>query len=192
MIKAILDDKDLVVNILANAFADNKSVNYIVRQDNKLIERIKYLMNYSFETCMLFGAVYLSDDKNGCALIIYPEKKKINLKSVLLDLQLIFKTTGFANIKKAVKREAVIQRHHPKDLLCYLWFIGVTSSEQHKGTGSQLMNEIISEATAQKRIICLETSTLQNIPWYQKFGFTIYSEFDFGYRLYCLKRELLK
>jgi len=91
-----------------------------------------------------------------------------------------------------MKRESTIKKLHPKELIYYLWFIGVTSSQQHKGTGSNLLNEIIVEATAQKRIICLETSTLQNIPWYQKFGFTIYREFDFGYGLYCLKRELLK
>lgn len=149
-------------------------------------------MEYSFEMCLMSGAVYLSDDKNGCALIIYPEQKKTNFKSVLLDLLLIFKTTGFANIKKAAKREATIKRHHPEGLLCYLWFIGVTPSEQHKGTGSRLMNEIIAEASIQQRIICLETSTLQNIPWYKKFGFTIYKELDFGYRLYCLKREWSK
>ncbi len=141
---------------------------------------------------MLFGNVYLSDDKNGCALIIYPERKKANLKSVLLDFQLIFKTTGIANIKKAITREAIIKQNHPKGLLCYLWFIGVAHSEQHKGTGSQLMNEIITEANIQKRIICLETSTLKNIPWYEKFGFTIYKELDFGYRLYCLKRDVPK
>lgn len=192
MKKSVYSDKNLVVDILTNSFADNRSVNYIVQQDYKRINRIENLMSYSFETCMLFGKVYLSDDKNGCALIIYPEQKKTNLKSALLDLQLIFKATGVANIKNALRREAILKRHQPEGLLCYLWFIGVTAIEQHKGTGTQLMNEIIAEATTQKRTICLETSTLQNIPWYQKFGFTIYKEFDFGYRLYCLKKDLPK
>lgn len=192
MIRANYNDTQNVVDILANSFADNKSVNYIVKQDSKLMLRIKHLMHYSFKSCMLFGTVYLSDDKRGCALIIYPEQKKTNFKSGLLNLQLIFKTTGFVNIKKAARREAIIKKHHPEGLLSYLWFIGVTASEQHKGTGSQLMNEIIAEAKIQKRIICLETSTLQNIPWYEKFGFIIYKELDFGFRLYCLKREWTK
>lgn len=149
-------------------------------------------MEYSFDTCFTYGEIILSDDRKGCALIIFPEKKITTFKSILSDVKLIIFCTGINNAIKAMKRESTIKKLHPKELIYYLWFIGVTSSQQHKGTGSNLLNEIIVEATAQKRIICLETSTLQNIPWYQKFGFTIYREFDFGYGLYCLKRELLK
>ena len=35
MIRADYNDKERVVNILANSFADNKSVNYIIKQDKK-------------------------------------------------------------------------------------------------------------------------------------------------------------
>ena len=73
--------------------------------------------------------------------------------------------------------------------LRYLWFIGVDPTNQSKGVGSQLMNEIIAEAKEHSRIICLETSTIKNIPWYEKFGFVIYHQFDFGYELFAMKRE---
>ena len=85
MIRAQPEDKDLVVNILADSFEDNKSVNYIVRQDKKRSQRIKQLMAYSYDVCNLFGDVFLSEDKTGCALIILPDKKKTTLKSILLD-----------------------------------------------------------------------------------------------------------
>lgn len=48
MIPADYKDKELVVDILTKSFADNKSVNYIIKQDGKRIERIKNLMRYSF------------------------------------------------------------------------------------------------------------------------------------------------
>jgi hypothetical protein len=35
MIRADYNDKDRVVNIIANSFADIKSVNYIIKQDKK-------------------------------------------------------------------------------------------------------------------------------------------------------------
>lgn len=189
MIKANHTHKQLVVHILANSFVENKSINYIVKQGKKRMKRIENLMHYSFEVCMLYGEVYLSDDKNGCALVIYPEQKRTTFKSKLLDLKLIFKTTGIANIKKIVNRELIIKQNHPEGLISYLWFIGVAPLQQHKGIGSLLMKEIIAETGMQKRTICLETSTLQNIPWYKKFGFAIYKELDFGYKLFCMKRE---
>ncbi|WP_369127520.1 GNAT family N-acetyltransferase [Terrimonas pollutisoli] len=71
----------------------------------------------------------------------------------------------------------------------YLWFIGVDPAFQGKGTGSQLMREIIADSKSASRVLCLETSTVKNIPWYQQFGFVIYNELNFGYTLFFLKRE---
>jgi ribosomal protein S18 acetylase RimI-like enzyme len=72
----------------------------------------------------------------------------------------------------------------------YLWFIGVDPNEQHNGIGSALLNEVIREGTKKNRSIYLETSTLKNIPWYEKFGFKIYNELDLGYKLFFLRKEI--
>ena len=88
-----------------------------------------------------------------------------------------------------MKREAKIKKVHPDGPLYYLWFIGVDSHNQNKGIGSQLLQDVISEGQKQNRTICLETSTQNNIPWYQSFGFKIYNEMDFRYKLFCLKKE---
>jgi ribosomal protein S18 acetylase RimI-like enzyme len=189
MIRANYKDRDLVVSILTKSFADNKSVNYIIKQDNNKLKRIKKLMEYSYDVCNLFGDIFLSDDKNGCALLIFPEKKRTNIKSILLDVKFAVACLGLPNLQKAIRREAIIEQVHPKGVLYYLWFIGVEPNNQHTGIGSRLMNEIISEAKKQNRQICLETSTVKNIPWYEKFGFTIYCQLDFGYELFSMKRE---
>jgi ribosomal protein S18 acetylase RimI-like enzyme len=137
----------------------------------------------------LFGDIFLTEDKKGCALLIIPEKKRTTIKSILLNAKFAFTCLGISNISKAMKREAKIKQVHPDGQLYYLWFIGVDSHNQNKGIGSQLLQDVILEGQKQNRTICLETSTLKNVPWYDKFGFSIYHEFDFGYRLYCLKRE---
>jgi len=187
MIRATRSDKELIVGILTNSFADNKSVNYIIQQDSKRIERIKSLMEYSFEVCLMFGEVFISADKKGCALILFPDKKKTTVNSLLLDLKLLLKSTGLQNAIKAMKREEAIQKLHPDGLLYYLWFIGVDNSEQNKGIGSALLQEVITQATLQKRLVILETSTEKNIPWYEKHGFKMYNKLNLGYNLYFLK-----
>ena len=40
MIRADYKDKQRVVNILAHSFDDNKSVNYIIKQDGKRVQRL--------------------------------------------------------------------------------------------------------------------------------------------------------
>jgi GNAT superfamily N-acetyltransferase len=189
MIRAELKDKNLIADILTKSFKDNKSVNYLVKQDDKREQRLRSLMEYSFDICYLFGDIFLTNDKKGCALVVLPDAKKTTTKSVLLDLKLIFSCIGLSNISKAMSREAKIKNLQPKELLYYLWFIGVDPDEQHKGIGSALLAEVINEGESKQRTICLETSTLTNIPWYEKFGFKIYNELDLGYKLFFLKKE---
>jgi hypothetical protein len=189
MHRAEYKDKERIVEILTGSFNDNKSVNYIIKQDKKRSQRIRRLMEYSFEVCYLFGDVFITDDNKGCALILLPDKKRTNFKSILLDLKLIITAAGLANLKKAMSRETKIKKLHPKELMYYLWFIGVDKKEQNKGIGTALLKEVIHYGISINRTVYLETSTTKNIPWYQKFGFKIYNEFDLGYRLYFMKKE---
>ncbi|WP_345956023.1 GNAT family N-acetyltransferase [Mucilaginibacter sp. PAMB04168] len=188
MIKAGKNHKSHVIEILTNSFEDNQSVNYIVKQDIKRKERIRALMDYSFEICYMFGAVYLSDDKKGCALVLYPDQKKFSIKSTLLDVQLLLNAIGLTRVSKAMSRESAIKSNYPNEPIYYLWFLGVFNADQNNGVGSQLLKEIIQDSQKLQKPIYLETSTIKNIPWYQKFGFSIYQELDFGYKLFMLRR----
>ena len=188
MIKASRNHKSRVIEILTKSFEDNQSVNYIVKQDSKRAERIKALMDYSFEVCFMFGEVYLSDDQKGCALVLYPDQKSFSIKSTLMDVQLLLNAIGLTRVGKAMSRETAIKSNYPKDPIYYLWFLGVINSDQNKGIGSQLLKEIIVDSQKQHKPIYLETSTIKNIPWYKKFGFSIYNELDFGYKLFMLRR----
>ncbi|MBE9462459.1 hypothetical protein ACFP1I_10525 [Dyadobacter subterraneus] len=53
-------DRKLVTDILTKAFADNKSVNYIISANGSRERRIRALVEYSFDVCNLFGKIYLS------------------------------------------------------------------------------------------------------------------------------------
>lgn len=187
---AHLSDKTQIIDILTASFLDNKSVNYIIPQDGLKLYRIHQLMEYSFELCMVFGKVYISEDRKGCALLIYPELKKTTFKSICLDFRLILKGIGFRNAIKAMKRESKIKTHHRNERMAYLWFIGVDPKYQKFGLGKKLMEEIVISTKQDNRPIYLETSTLSNLPWYKKFGFEVYHELDLSYRLFFLRLPL--
>lgn len=73
--------------------------------------------------------------------------------------------------------------------MSYLWFIGVDPGVQNQGIGSKLLQEIIDYSNNNNRPIYLETSTVKNLPWYEKFGFEVYNEQDLTYHLYFFKRD---
>ena len=190
MRKATENDKLLVVTILTRSFDRNQNVNYITKQDSRRTQRIQALMAYSFDMCGLFGEVLISDDDNGCALILYPDKKRLTLTSIFLNIKLILNSLGLKNIVKTLKREKLIRRIQPDIQLSYLWFIGVNPADQGKGIGSQLLQDIINYSHNNGRPVFLETSTVKNLPWYERFGFQLYSEQDLTYHLYFLKNEV--
>ena len=187
MLKATASHKSLVVEILTQSFLSNKSVNYIVKQDGQKERRIQSLMDYAFKVCHKFGEVYLSDDEKACALIVYPERKRTTLTTILWDLQLVGSCTGIGNLRKTLSRERKIKALQYKGPAFYLWFIGVHPNEQNKGIGSSLLQQVMQDVGS-TRTICLETSMEKNLQWYARFGFEIYNRLDLGYTLYFLKK----
>lgn len=102
-------------------------------------------------------------------------------------IDLIWNSIGVGNIRKALDRENRIGALHPHTPFYHLWFIGVRPDQQGKGSGGKLLNEILLEAGELNRPVYLETSTLRNLPWYEKYGFKIYDKLELTYTLYLLK-----
>lgn len=189
MIKATVLNKKNVVDILTDSFSDNLSVQYILKDGANKAKKIRALMEYSFDMCMLFGEVFLSDDNKACALVMFPYLKKDNLKSLFLDVRLIIHCTGIGNIKKVLHREKLIKEKHPTKKIYYLWFIGVERSQQNKAIGSALLRQLLKRAELKNLPVFLETSTQINIPWYEKFAFKEYASIDLGYTLHFLSNN---
>ena len=180
-------DKTAVIEILVQAFDQNQSVNFLVIQDRHRKWRIRKLIEYSFKVCTVHGKVLLSADRKACALLML-EPRIFSIRSLLRDLKLIFQVIGLRKLFKVLKRERFIARQHPKFPFYYIWFIGVDPVHTGIGLGSSLLAEIIADAEKLKLPVYLETSTLQNIPWYTKFGFQVFHQVNFGYNLFYLKR----
>lgn len=188
MKRADINQKSLVVDILSKSFDDNKSVNYVVKQDSNRQARIRGLMDYSFDICNAFGDVWMTDDDQACALVLYPDKKRSTLNAILWDAKLALSVIGLTRVGQVLSRESMIKSFHPKEQFTYLWFIGVSPELQNKRKGSQLLEEIIHESEARGRPIYLETSVDRNLPWYKKHGFEIFQTLELTYTLYMLRR----
>lgn len=189
MKRADPSQKSLIVDILTKSFDDNRSVNYVVKQDANRQARIRGLMDYSFNVCNAFGDVWLSDDEQACALILFPDMKKTTVSAILWDAKLALSVIGIDRVGKVLTRESKIKSFHPKEPFSYLWFIGVVPTNQNKGKGSLLLREIVEHSEKLHRPIYLETSVDRNISWYQKNGFEIFKSLELSYTLYLLRRQ---
>lgn len=186
---ATSNDRKIVTDILTQAFDDNKSVNFVVKQDHLRVKRIRNLMEYSFNLCLTFGEVWITDDNQACALILFPDRQKTSFQTILWNAKLALSSIGLERVGRVLKREKAIKTHHPKEPICYLWFIGVTKNSQGKGLGTELMKRVLLKCAEKKRPVYLETSTESNLPFYTKFGFKIFHSIDLSYKLNLLRKN---
>ncbi|QHT68487.1 GNAT family N-acetyltransferase [Rhodocytophaga rosea] len=146
-------------------------------------------MEYSVDVCHVYGNIYLSSDNKSCALTLFPDQKKTTIQTLLWDIQFIWQITGLSRLKAVLDREAQIKKGYPANQpFLYLWFIGVDPAYQATGTGSTLLSQIIEDASHVNKPIYLETSSSDNVRFYQKFGFEVYNQLQFGYTLYAMRK----
>ena len=189
MIKAKSTDKKLICGLLSSSFSDNPSVNYIINGQKNRSKRIQALMDYSFEQCIRFGEVWLAEDRKACALLLFPQNKRLDFHSIWLNLKLIVQAVGIFRIGHAMRRERLVETKRPKVRMVYLWFIGVEGISQHAGIGSRLLSEVLHRAVELNLPVYLETSVHSNLPWYERFGFQKYDKADPGYQLFFLQKQ---
>lgn len=188
MVKATLDDEDVVVDILSKSFDSNQSINFIVKQDSKRKERIEFLIRYSFFIGIQFGEIFLSNDRKSCCILLYSDKKKTTFHSVIWDVKLLFRSIGLRKLNLVLQREFQLKKFHPKKPFVHLWYIGVLPEYQGEKKGSFLLKNVLGFCEKLSKSVYLETSTLRNLPFYKKFGFNVVGKIDsIGYKLYIMK-----
>ncbi len=177
--------KDVVIDIILETFDKNRSTNFVIRQDSKRSKRLKTLIEYSYFLGEKFGKIYLTKDKKGAAIVLYPELKKTSLSTIYWDVKLITQSIGLKNLFRVFKREKQLEKNYPSNQFIHLWYVGVKESEQGRGIGKKLIEQIISEGAG--KTVYLETSNELVFPMYEKIGFRKKGELvydDYYLRIY--------
>jgi predicted N-acetyltransferase YhbS len=66
-----------------------------------------------------------------------------------------------------------MDKRHPKEPHLYLALIGVDPASQGKGIGNTLIRPRLDECDATGIPVYLETQKPENLPYYERFGFTV-------------------
>ncbi len=142
----------------------------MIGDDEKSDKRFKYLLNYSYNKAKLFGKIFYDKDLKSCAIVLDSRMKRFSIKSIFLDIGLIYNVIGLKRLSNVLKREQKINQYHPKNEFIHIWYIGVEPKLQGKGNGSILLKKIIDHYKGMD--LYLETSNSMNIPFYLKHGFS--------------------
>lgn len=191
MRKASIIDKKLVSEILVSAFLPLKgknSINLVIKQDGKRIERMQVLMEYLFEKAINSGEVFISENNKACILLKYPNKEKITLKTILLDIKLAYKCIGIDRVFEVLKRQRIANKNYPIEKHIRPMIMGVKKESKGNGTAARLMIEVKNKFNNNKLPIIIDAASDHNAKLYQKLGFRIIKkEESLGFTIYFLR-----
>ena len=189
--KASSLDKKLVSEILVSAFSplkENNSINLVVKQDRKRIERMQILMEYLFERAIRFGEVYISDNNKACILLKFPHQEKTTFRTIFLDINLVYKCIGVERVFGVLKRQRIAYKNYPKEKHIRPLIMGVKKESNGNGTAARLMIKVKNRFKNNQLPVIIDAASEYNAQMYQKFGFkVIKKEETLGFPIYFLR-----
>ena len=145
-------------------------------------------MEYLFDQAILFGDVFLSDNKKACLLVLYPHQKKILFKTIKSEIKLAFKAIGIFRVFKVLRRQRTVAKNYPKENYLKPLILGVQKEAKGNGTAARFMIEVKSYFKNNKLPVIIDVALEKNVKLYQKFGFRVFNVDDsLGFPIYFLR-----
>ena len=181
----------MVVDILVEAFEPldyDNSINFVVKQDDRRMQRMHVLMGYLFDKAMRSGEVFLSDNRASCLLITYPHKDKFSMSKLFSTLQLAFQCIGIERVNKVLKRQEIIQRNYPKGEYIRPMIFAVKNEFKGTVTAAKLIMQVFKDFKKNELPIIVDTASEEHVRLYQKFGLKVFKkEEGLGFPIYLLR-----
>ncbi len=178
------------IRILAESFKTNPSALWVIKQDEKVLQRLQALVSYAVRIGISQGGVYLSNDKSTAA-ICFQEPAKFKLSSYWYQLVLIIKAIGFSRVPQVLEREHYLKKHRPSVPYLNFWFLGADPNRKGSKGAFGIKQAIFELADARQLPIILETSVARNKLIYERYGFYVYHTWQKSnnYTLWFMRRD---
>lgn len=191
MIRATKSDRQLVVDILIEAFEpleEENSINLVVKQDKRRSERMQVLMEYLFDKAMRTGEVFLSDNRASCLLITYAHKDTFSFAKLRSTLRLAFYCIGIERVGKVLKRQKIVQRNYPQGEYIRPMIFAVKKEYKGTVTAAKLIMQVFKDFKDNELPVIVDTASEDHVKLYQKFGLKIFNkEKELGFPIYLLR-----
>lgn len=116
-----------------------------------------------------------ASDIGAAALWDPPNKWRESRWSQLAQFPMFLRVFGFRS-PRAVSAQEMMKRTHPEEPHWYLAAIGSDPGVRGRGFGQVLMKSRLERCDAEYCPAYLESSKPENVPYYERFGFTVMGE----------------
>jgi len=169
-----MNDKELIVDMLSEAFLDNPRVLRTVKKGNTE-KKLRIMTEYAYDLVSKYNGVFLSSDQSTAMLYYRKSEHKMNLYDFWRYFRMFMLCIKPSKAPNIQKREKYIGSLRPQGIdYIYVWLLG--NNPQIRGLkGLAEIRSLLDEKSLEYNLpILIETTVERNLKLYQYVGFEIY------------------
>lgn len=175
-------DHDAIIDLLTQAFADDPSMAWSFRADERRMEAYRSFMDFAVrQQCAPFNRIFASPDLKAIAVWLPPEglgALDLGAGQILRLLPRLIAMSGWSRLRRPLALAGAMDKHHPKTPPhWYLYFIGVHPDLKGRGVGSAMLAATLAEIDAERMPAYLDNTNPKNTRLYERHGFRVVSEY---------------
>ncbi len=171
--KLAVSEVEPITEVMARAFDDDPTVNFLVKQDDRRTQRVRTGCQMFIDMCLPHGEVYVTDGLEGGAFWVPPGKYDASLRATLRRLPGFIRVAGLARLPMVASVFGEVEKKHPHQPHFYLAMIGVDPQHQGRGLGAELLRPVLKRCDRDRIPAYLESSNERNVTLYERHGFRV-------------------
>lgn len=180
-----------LIKDLTQVYLSNRSVNWMLNSSSH--ERVEVMIKYLLKAANSAGGIVLSDDERLAAVYLHRKKDFLGRLKEFIWINIFIKYVICSDCASKFKAHQKYLRHqYPDKEIMQVVLLSVTPKTITDMRMDKVMRNLIEVSEREKKPIYLETSAPPLIPFFEKYGFEMYHEWDRGvtnFPLWLYKRE---
>ncbi len=164
---ATIDEQSNVVDAIVLAFAADPVMRWFFPEAHGFLEAFPQIVRAVAKPAFDSGTAHCVEGFVGSALWL-PPGVEADGPSIRAGLEANIEADRLSQVLAFIQEK---NQYHPDEPLWYLHMIGVDPRHQGKGHGSAMLRFALDQIDSAHLPVYLESSTPENVPLYQHFGF---------------------
>jgi ribosomal protein S18 acetylase RimI-like enzyme len=177
--RATSADRKVLAAVLGRAFQGDPVWDWLFPDPSTKLRRSTQVFQAYVRDALTVGEVYTTPDRSGAALWKPPGKWKLGNAAILRSLPSLLRAFG-TRLPASLEIERKVESQHPLEPHWYLSVIGTDPVAQGHGVGKALIRQVTDRCDREGIPAYLESSKSDNVPYYERFGFTVTGETVLG------------
>jgi ribosomal protein S18 acetylase RimI-like enzyme len=164
-------------NVLSRAFHQDPLLRFLIPDDAKRARLLPSFYSIVVHYCVAYGEGYITPALDGVACWLRPGDTRTGLgRLVWIGIRGAPVGIGLSGLRRFMEVTRYTEEVHTRCVPgrhWYLWAVGVEPASQGQGVGGCLIQPVLAKAGAEGLPCYLETMNEANLPFYEKYGFSV-------------------